>query len=54
MADMPESMDYRAVIYMPSYFYSILGTVILSALVSFFLSARVRDIDMVEALKGIE
>ncbi len=54
MADMPEAMDYRAVIFMPSYFYSILGTVILSAAVSFFLSARVKDIDMVEALKGIE
>ncbi len=54
MADMPEAMDYRAVVYTPSYFYSILGTVILSAAVSFFLSARVKDIDMVEALKGIE
>jgi len=54
MADMPEAMDYRAVIFMPSYIYSILGTVILSAAVSFFLSARVKDIDMVEALKGIE
>ncbi len=54
MADMPEAMDYRAVIFTPSYFYSVLGTVILSGAVSFFLSARVKDIDMVEALKGIE
>ncbi|MCR4907974.1 MAG: ABC transporter permease [Lachnospiraceae bacterium] len=54
MADMPESMDYRAVIFIPSYFYSVLGTLILSAAVSFFLSARVKYIDMVEALKGIE
>ncbi len=54
MADMPESMDYRAVIFLPSYLYAVLGTVILSAAVSFFLSARVKDIDMVEALKGIE
>ncbi len=54
MADMPEAMDYRAVIFTPSYFYSVLGTVILSGAVSFFLSGRVRDIDMVEALKGIE
>ncbi len=54
MSDMPESMDYRAVIYTPSYFYSILGTVILSAAVAFFLSGKVKDIDMVEALKGIE
>lgn len=54
MADMPEAMDYRAVICMPSYFYSVLGTMILSGAVSFLLSARVKDIDMVEALKGIE
>ncbi len=54
MADMPEAMDYRAVIFTPSYFYSVLGTVILSGAVSFFLSARVKDIDMVEALKEIE
>ena len=54
MSDMAESMDYRAVIQIPSYLYSVLGTVILSGAVSFFLSARVKDIDMVEALKGIE
>ncbi len=54
MSDMPEAMDYREVIYTPSYFYSVLGTVILSAAVSFFLSARVKGIDMVEALKGID
>ncbi len=54
MSDMAESMDYRAVIFTPSYLYSVLGTFILSSAVSFFLSARVKDIDMVEALKGIE
>ncbi len=54
MADMPESMDYRGIIYTPSYFYSATGTFILSSLVSIFLSRKVRSVDMVEALKGIE
>ena len=54
MADMPESMDYRGVLFMPSYLYSVTGTFILSMLVSVFLSRKVRSVDMVEALKGIE
>ncbi|MCR5776540.1 MAG: ABC transporter permease [Lachnospiraceae bacterium] len=54
MSDMPESMDYREVVYMPSYFYAVAGTVILSVTVSFMLSRRVKNINMVEALKGIE
>ncbi len=54
MADMPESMDYRGVLFMPSYLYSVTGTFILSSLVSIFLSRKVRSVDMVEALKGIE
>ena len=54
MADMPESMDYRGVLFMPSYLYSVTGTFILSMLVSVFLSRKVRSVEMVEALKGIE
>ncbi|MCR4589303.1 MAG: ABC transporter permease [Lachnospiraceae bacterium] len=54
MADMPESMDYRGIIFTPSYLYSAVGTFILSSLVSVFLSRKVHSVDMVEALKGIE
>ena len=54
MNDMPESMDYRAVIYMPSYFYAVIGTSVLSVSVSYLLSLKVKKIDMVEALKGTE
>ena len=54
MADMPESMDYRGIIYGASYLYSITGTFVLSMLVSVFLSRKVKSVDMVEALKGIE
>ncbi len=54
MADMPEAMDYRAIIFTPSYFYSVAGTFALSVAVSAFLSRGIKDIDMVEALKGIE
>ena len=54
MADMPESMDYRGIVFGPSYLYSVTGTFVLSMLVSIFLSRKVRSVDMVEALKGIE
>lgn len=54
MADMPESMDYRGIIFGPSYLYAVTGTFVLSSLVSIFLSRKVRSVDMVEALKGIE
>ena len=54
MSDMPETMDYRAVIFTPSYVYSVLGTFILSVTVNMMLSGRIKNIDMVEALKGIE
>ena len=54
MADMPEQMDYRGIVYGPSYLYSAAGTFLLSSLVSAFLSRKVRSVDMVEALKGIE
>ncbi len=54
MADMPEAMDYRAIIFTPSYLCSVAGTFALSVTVSAFLSRGIKNIDMVEALKGIE
>lgn len=54
MADMPESMDYMGVIKMPSYFLSVIGTFILSMGISVLLSRKVKSIDMVDALKGVE
>ena len=54
MADMPDSMDYLGVINGPSYMISVTGTFILSMGISVLLSRKVRSIDMVEALKGLE
>ena len=53
-ATMPESMDYAAVIYAPSYLYTVTGTFILSISVTAVLSLKVRTVDMVDALKAQE
>jgi putative ABC transport system permease protein len=53
-SDMGESMDYMAVIYPASYLYSVIGAFAVSILVNYFLSRKVRTIDMVDALKGVE
>lgn len=51
---MPDSMDYVATVKLPSYLYSIIGTYLVSILVNFVLSGRVKTINMVDALKGTE
>lgn len=51
---MPDSMDYMPVINLPSYLYAILGTYLVSMSVNAILSGRIKDIDMVDALKGSE
>ena len=52
--DMPEAMDYCIVVEPKSYLLTFLGTLVLSMLVNQVLSREVKNIDMVEALKGIE
>lgn len=46
--------DFILVVNLSSYLYCILGTCILSILVNRFFSRRVKDIDMVSSLKGVE
>lgn len=46
--------DFIIVVDLSSYVYCILGTFLLSVLVNRFFSGRVRDIDMVSSLKGVE
>lgn len=49
-----EEQDMVTIVTIPSYVMAILGTFLVSILVNALLSARVRKIDMVEALKGAE
>ena len=51
---MSETMDLIPVISMPSYFYSVGGTFLVSIGVNLMLSGKVKTIDMVDALKGVE
>lgn len=51
---MSETMDLIPVISMPSYFYSVGGTFLVSIGVNLMLSGKVKTIDMVDALKGTE
>jgi len=51
---MSDDMDILPVVSIPSYIISILGTFAISIAVNFFLSGKVKTIDMVDALKGVE
>lgn len=51
---MPDTMDMVPELSMLSYLYSIGGTFLVSVSVNFFLSGKVKTIDMVDALKGVE
>ena len=51
---MSETMDLIPVISMLSYFYSVGGTFLVSIGVNLMLSGKVKTIDMVDALKGVE
>jgi len=46
--------DFIIVVEFGSYVYSILGTLILSAAVNRLFSKKVKSIDMVSSLKGVE
>ncbi len=49
-----ETLDMYPIISGPTYAYSILGTFLVSVSVNFMFSGKVRTIDMVDALKGVE
>lgn len=51
---MPDTMDMVPELTLPSYLYSIGGTFLVSIAVNFILSGKVKTIDMVDALKGVE
>jgi putative ABC transport system permease protein len=42
------------IISLPTYIYSIGGTFLVSTMVNFMFSGKVKTIDMVDALKGVE
>jgi putative ABC transport system permease protein len=54
LATMPDSTDFIADISINSFFISVLGTFIVSVFVSIVLSRKVKEIDMVSALKSVE
>ena len=49
-----DTLDMYPIISIPTYLYSIVGTFAVSVLVNFMFSGKVRTIDMVDALKGVE
>jgi putative ABC transport system permease protein len=49
-----ESQDLVPTVSVLSYCYSVIGTFLVSILVNFMLSGKVKTIDMVDALKGVE
>ncbi|MHB8130512.1 MAG: ABC transporter permease [Mobilitalea sp.] len=51
---MGDSFDMLAIISVLSYTFSILGTLLLSIVVNWFLSRKLKTIDMVSALKSVE
>ncbi len=53
-ASMPEAMDYIPKYEAASYLYTVVGTFALSVAVNRFLSRKVKTVDMVDALKGVE
>ena len=51
---MGESFDFITVVYPLSYLYSILGTFLVSIMVNCLFSRKVKSLDMVSSLKGVE
>ena len=49
-----ETLDMFPIINMPTYIYAIGGTFLVSISVNFMFSGKVKTIDMVDALKGVE
>lgn len=49
-----ESLDMFPIVSIPTYLFTILGTFIVSISVNFMFSGKVKTIDMVDALKGVE
>jgi putative ABC transport system permease protein len=49
-----DTLDMFPIIYFSTYLYSIGGTFLVSIFVNFMFSKKVRTIDMVDALKGVE
>ncbi|MCR5356836.1 MAG: ABC transporter permease [Lachnospiraceae bacterium] len=49
-----ETLDMFPIINLPTYIYSIGGTFLVSTAVNFMFSGKVKTIDMVDALKGVE
>ena len=51
---MGDTFDMMTIVSAPSLIYSIAGTFLLSVLVNLMFSKKIRDIDMVSSLKGVE
>ena len=49
-----DTLDMFPIINLPTYIYSIGGTFLVSIIVNFMFSGKVKTIDMVDALKGVE
>ena len=49
-----DTLDMFPILYFPTYVYSIGGTFLVSIGVNFMFSGKVKNIDMVDALKGVE
>ncbi len=49
-----DTLDMYPIISLPTYLYSVAGTFAVSVTVNFMFSGKVRTIDMVDALKGVE
>ena len=49
-----DSMDYMAVVFVSTYIMSAIVVIACSALVSIMFSKKLRKLDMVETLKGLE
>jgi putative ABC transport system permease protein len=49
-----ESQDMVPIVTLQSYLFAVVGTFMVSMLVNFVLSLKVKTIDMVDALKGVE
>lgn len=49
-----ESLDLFPVVSIPTYIYTVIGTFLVSIAVNFMFSGKVKTIDMVDALKGVE
>ena len=53
-SEMAENMDLYPVFSLPTYLFSVLGTFAVSIFVNFMFSGKVKTINMVDALKGVE